>query len=378
MKPVDRIVLYECSINVEYKGTYTSGWKDPDTPIFFLEIRAGGVSGYGECVPVNELYPPGSVGHTGYDERKTLLELCQSLIGKDPLQLGRLIPDSLRRHETNNLMDAVDFALHDLVGKTYGIPVRALLGGIAKPFVWGMPVIYTADPEVMSDKAREWHKRYGFRYFKLKPNGNAEKDEATLRKVREKTSREVTVFADPNYALNTDADGVVTYLNHLAPHGLAMCEDPIDADFKTYAEIRRRSKVPLMIDHHARTDKDVFDMANTRAADAINIHANWAGGFQPALRRAHLAALGGISVMIGSTHYLGVGAAAYQILSSLMPGDMPCEQVNVEVYGGKGIVKNPFEIRDGKILIEDRPGIGVEPNFEELQSRCQRKHEICN
>ena len=38
MKRIDRIVLHECSIAVEYKGTYTSGWKDPDTPIFFLEM----------------------------------------------------------------------------------------------------------------------------------------------------------------------------------------------------------------------------------------------------------------------------------------------------------------------------------------------------
>lgn len=374
MKLIDRVVIYEGQVSPQYSGTYTTGWKDPDIPVLVVEIMAGGVSGFGECVAANLLYPPGNAGNTGYDERQILREICQSLVGKDPRALGRLIHNTFRKSEMNNVVDAVDFALHDLVGRKVGLPVRTLLGGIGKPFVWAMPVVYTADPETMSAKAREWHRQYGFRFFKIKPTGNVEQDEEILRKVREKTCSDVRIFADPNYGLKMTPEQVVDYVNRLSKFGLGMCEDPIDADFSVYAEMRKHVKVPIMIDVRARSLADVLAIVKTGAADAINIHGNWAGGFGPGLQRAVLAGAAGIKVMIGSTHYLGIGSAAYQLLASLVPGELPCEQVYVEVYGGQGIVADPFEISGGKILIPDRPGLGVEVDRDKLASTCKILH----
>lgn len=374
MKTIERVVLYECELTVEYEGTYTGGVTDPErVPMFVLEIQAEGVSGFGECIPVNVMYAPGRIDHPRYDERQALLELCAALLGKDPFGLGRLIPAKFRPHEYHYLVDAADFALHDLVGKKCGVPARALLGGIAKPFVWGMPVVYTADPEIMSAKAREWHRQYGFRYFKLKPNGNAEQDEETLRKIREKTAPDVSIFEDPNFALAMTPDEVVAYLNRLADSGLRMCEDPLDVGLDVYAGMRRRCRVPLMIDYRSKSEEDILRIVNAKAADAINIHADWAGGFQPGLRRANLAALGGMGVMIGSNLHLDIATAAYQILASIVPGDLPCEQLPLEVYGGTGIVKNTFEIREGKIFIPDRPGLGVAVDCERLAAATLRK-----
>lgn len=152
--------------------------------------------------------------------------------------------------------------------------------------------------------------------------------------------------------------------------------DPTPAMLRDFLDCIREGRSAAVIP--AQSARQTLAIANAGVADAINIHANWAGGFPPALHRARIAALGGMGVMIGSTHYLGIGAAAYQFLSPLMPGDLPCEQVNVEIYGGKGIVNNPFLIREGRIHIEDRPGIGIEPNLEALHSRCHQKHEIAN
>ena len=42
------------------------------------------------------MHPLPLVGEINYDEPQTLIDICQSLIGKDPLALGRLIPESIR------------------------------------------------------------------------------------------------------------------------------------------------------------------------------------------------------------------------------------------------------------------------------------------
>jgi L-alanine-DL-glutamate epimerase-like enolase superfamily enzyme len=122
--------------------------------------------------------------------------------------------------------------------------------------------------------------------------------------------------------------------------------------------------------------EQVADILKAGAADAINIHANQAGGFQQGLRRAHFAWTAGVQSMVGSTLYLGTGTAAYNILSSLLPGTLPCEQLEIEVYGGKSAVRNRFPIRDEKIIIEDRPGIGVDLDMSVIEQRCRKMHEL--
>jgi L-alanine-DL-glutamate epimerase-like enolase superfamily enzyme len=377
MHEIDTVRLYECTVSVEYEGKYTGGAADPkDVPLYFVEIRSGRYAGYGECLPCNLWFIPGQSAEMNYDELEALLGICQALLGKDPLGLGNLIPDSIRRHDTNNIVDAADFALHDLVGKIYGIPLRGMLGGSQKPFVWALPVIYRDEPEAMAAKASEWHRQYGFRYFKLKPVGDTDADEETINKIREKTAADVKIFEDPNLGLRMTGDELVVYLNRLAASGLALCEDPIDADLQTYADVRRRSRVPIMIDFRSRTVKQVAAILKAGAADAINIHANQAGGFQQGLQRAHFAWTAGVQSMVGSTLYLGTGTAAYNILSSLLPGNLPCEQLEIEVYGGTSAVRNRFPIRDGKIFIEDRPGIGVELDMSVIEQRCRKVHEL--
>jgi len=122
--------------------------------------------------------------------------------------------------------------------------------------------------------------------------------------------------------------------------------------------------------------EQVRAILRAEAADAINIHANQAGGFQQGLRRAHLAWTSGVKSMVGSTLYLGTGTAAYNLLSSLLPGDLPCEQLEIEVYGGQSAARNRFPIRDGQIFMQDRPGIGVDVDMSVIEKRCQKVHEL--
>jgi len=372
---IRRINVRECHRQSEYRGVYTDGSKDPEFMVWlFVSISDGRETGCGECVPTSLYYEPGHIGRSNIEEWTVLGELAAGLIGRDARRLGRLLPEDPENDDANSIKDALDFALFDLVGRRLGVPVASLLGGMSRPSVDLIPVIHVDTPDGMARCAAEQRKKHGYRFFKLKPIGEPEADVETLTKMRERMGPEVRYFMDANYALKIQApDAVADYINRLHALGLEAYEDPIRAGLATYRYLCERTQAKIMIDEKARTPKAVLDILRERAARMINIHANWAGGFWPALRKAQLAAIAGIETMIGSTWYLGPGAAAYQTLSSVLPMAAPCEQLFQEVLEDTTAVKDAYEVRDGKSFIPDRPGLGVTPDMEAIDRLTVRQ-----
>lgn len=372
---IEKIILRRCEMKIANPGTYTTGDKDPDVfPILIGEVSNGEQSGFGECVPTSILYEEGHIGRSGIDEWGILRKLSQDLIGKDCRILSNWIPVELKdAHDANGIVDVLDFGIHDLVGRIYDIPVSVLLGGGRKQ-VRKSDVVHVKSPEDMAEQVARTFKEERIRYYKLKPIGAFEEDRETLVKIREKTGGKVHVFSDPNYALKVNGpDEAIAYLKEMGKHGLEVCEDPIKADFEVYKHIKDNSPVKLMLDDPVRTFDEVFEVVKIRCADQINIHANWSGGFQAGIRKANVAALAGIGTMVGSTRYVGIGCAAYQILSSVLPIDVPCEQSGPTQYS---VVKEPFEMVDGNYIIPDKPGLGVEVDLEKLESVTVETVEI--
>lgn len=367
---IRQITLRHCETAALYRGQYTTGQQDPERHVWLVaEISDGTTSGYGECVPTSLYYPPGHQGRVELDEWAEIQRLASTMIGQDARQLGRLIPEDLNSRDANSIKDVLDFALHDLVGKVLGVPAGMLLGGIGRRKVPSILVIHTKSPEDMAEEANEEHRRFGIRYFKLKPIGNLEGDEATVRLMHEKMGDAIEIYADANYALQiSDPDEIVKYLNTLHRYGLTVYEDPIEADLDTYRYINDRTPVRLMIDAEARTPEAVMAIIQKKAASQINIHANWSAGFWPGLRKAQLAALGGMPTMVGSTYYLGPGSAAYQILSAALPLVAPCEQQFMGTRGSDYSIVEPFELKGGDYHLPDKPGLGIEIDTEKLAS----------
>lgn len=378
---IQRIVLRHCYVQPRWVMQYSTGWTDPtDVPIFLVEIADDRTSGFGEFLPTSVMYAgtgePSAGTESALDEWQTLRSTCEGLIGKDARLLRSLIPNHLERREANSIVDGIDFALHDLVGKNAGLPVWALLGGMRQPWVEGMPVVHTDSVTGMVERALDYHRMGGYRLFKLKPIGNAEQDCEVMQKIREKLGGDIRFFVDPNCSLKTDAAGVVEYILKLADRGLDTIEDPIDCDWQTYRWIQDRIPVRLMIDGKARTPQAVLEIIAARCARAINIHANWASGFAPAIQKSTLAALGGLDTLIGSTYYLGFGVAAYQTLSAVIPSRHICEQVNISDDIKRIGVKKEYQTRDGRIHISREPGLGVEPDWSAIDDMTRRVETI--
>lgn len=372
------VEVRECRRPTGQRGRYTTGELDPAEDIlFFVGISDGRQTGYGECVPTSLYYPPGHIGRSDIDEWAVLLEMARELPGRDARGLGCLVRDDFENDDANSIRDTLDFALHDLVGRCLGVPVGVLLGGLRRREVVAIPVIHTGTPAEMAAKAAGLYRKWGIRYFKLKPIGEREADIETLTLMRRETGPEVRYYMDANYGLKiSDPDEIISYMDELHELGLVTYEDPVRADFDTLRYIRERTRVRIMIDELARTPAAILDILRARCADEINIHANWAGGFQPALAKARLAWLGGMPCMIGSTGYLGPGAAAYITLSSVLPAEGLCEETFSETWGRRSLVAEPYEMKDGRWVIPDRPGLGVEPDMEAVEAITARKEII--
>lgn len=67
--------------------------------------------------------------------------LSQWLIGKDPMQVGRLWQEMYRSayfeggRVVTAAISAIDIALHDIIGRKLGVPVYQLLGGKQRDYV---------------------------------------------------------------------------------------------------------------------------------------------------------------------------------------------------------------------------------------------------
>jgi len=100
--------------------------------IFVLVRTNEGITGYGECSPMNVRVIPSMLKDS----------LVPIVIGKNPLDIGRLWDEMFHRTYKLGVMGAqpeaisgIDIALWDILGKVSGLPIWQLLGGKRKDTV---------------------------------------------------------------------------------------------------------------------------------------------------------------------------------------------------------------------------------------------------
>lgn len=381
---IEKCVAYRCEARARRTLAYSTGVVEkPVMEIFVVEVISGGISGFGEFWPTSANYAPGLAGRSALGEWQELVATCAHLIGKDALQLRRLIPAGYDELEdANGLVDALDFALHDLVGRACSLPVWALLGGLRRREVPVMPVIHTDDDDAMVRRAMEWQERWGIRYFKLKPHAEFDADVRLLRTFSQRLRPGTRFLLDANFAYRSVEEAVKT-LAEVGRYGVFLAEDPIETDYATLRErvrpVLNRAGVKLMLDCQARTTRNVFDIAAAACADAINFHANWHSGFASTLGRAAIVQAAGMENFIGSSIYMGIADAANIVLASVCPALICCEQVrgtDFYISESDSVVDDFFPLREGLYRISDAPGLGVEVNRARLERLTVLREEV--
>ncbi len=240
---------------------------------------------------------------------------------------------------------AVDIALHDLVGKRQGLPIRELLG-ITAPIP---PTDFTLgidEPAVVAERAR---RASDFPALKIKVGGPS--DLATLEAVRAVYDGPIRVDANTAWT----PEGAVALLPELVRLGVELIEQPFPARrLDQLRALQERSSLPLVADESAVFVEDLDALVGV--VDGINVKLAKCGGIGPARRMLERANALGFRTFIGCMEETSIGIAASAAVAPL------AEWLDLE--GCLLLADDPvsgLELASGKRWqLADRPGLGVD------------------
>jgi L-Ala-D/L-Glu epimerase len=309
------------------------------TPDMLTEIHYGGVTGYGEAsMPP---YLGESVETATAFLKKVDLSQFESpfLIEDIVAYLDSLAPGNYAAKAS------VDIALHDVVGKLMNQPWYR---------IWGLNPESTPNisftigidkPEVVRQKVRE-----AAPYKILKVKLGQDNDKEMIKTVRSETDKPVCVDVNQGW---TDRNKALEMAKWLDDQGVVFVEQPMPKTASDdIAWLTKNSPLPIIADEAFQTISDFTKIQGVYSG--INIKLMKCGGMNAAYKMVSIARALGMKVMIGCMTETSCGVTAAAQLSPLVDwADLDGNLlIDNDVY--KGLL-----IRNGKIELPDRPGIGI-------------------
>jgi L-alanine-DL-glutamate epimerase-like enolase superfamily enzyme len=265
---------------------------------------------------------------------------------------------------------ALEMACWDVLGKAAGKPVYELLGGACRPLAIRSRFSMGAyDVPRARARAAELVEQ-GFDTVKVKVGGRPEDDIARVRAVREVIGPERKLVIDAN--CGWDAQTAIRCVRELRDCNLALVEQPTpDGDYASLARVRRECGVPVMADDMCFNLVHAQELIRNDACDLISVYPGKNGGIRKAREIALVAERHGVGCTIGSNLEFDVATAAMGHLIVATP-NMQVEQWPGDIHGPAyydvRIVKEPLRIEGPVTTINDRPGLGVEVDWQLVRS----------
>jgi glucarate dehydratase len=293
---------------------------------------------------------------------------------------------------------AIEIACLDLIGKAVSKPVCDVIGGRVRDQVsFSAYLFYKHGPfsgpedeygEVLDAQScvrecKQMIAKYGFREIKLK-GGVLDPDVEilTLRVLRDTFGPSYPLRIDPNCAWSVETSvRVGRELKNELSHG-GYLEDPC-ATLEGMAEVRRRL---LTEDNHTPQASNVAvtsfaDVPRAKELDAVQIvlsDPHYWGGMRNVQYLSHLTSVLGMGLSMHSNSHLGVSLMAMTHVAAACPNltyacdtHYPWQTAEDEVVLGGRI---PFV--DGAVRISDRPGLGVDLDYDQVARGRERYARI--
>jgi muconate cycloisomerase len=264
---------------------------------------------------------------------------------------------------------AIDVALHDAVGKIYGVPVYQLLGGKVREGTALAHSIGLMDADSAAREAAEVVAE-GITTIKVKIGVEAERDIAVVAAVRQAIGSAGKIRVDANQGYRTWREAV-RVINAMEKYDLVYAEQPVEG-LRAMAEVGKRINVPVMADESSWTAQDVLEILRLDAAQMLSVYYTKPGGLAPSKRLLAVAGAAALPCDINGSAEMGIGVAAdlHLAVSSpeiSLPGTIPvtstAEHVVTKVAGHKyldDLIKMPFRYDKGVLYAPDGPGLGIE------------------
>src|SRR5215470_6149539 len=297
-----------------------------------------GISGWGEMAPLGGFYDPAFPGGA----RAAFGELAACLVGEDPTQLV-----------------AVDLACWDLLGKKADRPLAELLGGRFGSQVDLYRSVSQGAPEKMAARAVAYVKE-GYRRIQVKVGLDPDEDIARIEAVRAAVGGEIVLFADANCGWSThQARRFLRATRHLDYYFEQPC-----ASYAECKALRGDCDRPLVLDETIDGLPALLQAHADGVVDAITIKIARVGGVTRAKLIRDVAVDLGIAVTVEDTGGAEIDTAAMIHLSLSTPEALRLHTCDFNNWVTRPNARGVPPSVDGKIGMNNEPGLGVEPLVE--------------
>lgn len=271
--------------------------------------------------------------------------------------------------EFSSAVSAIEIALWDLLGKSLGQPVHALLGGALTDKIpvyanaWDNPVQSAQAVAARCGKMRA----EGYDAVKIYPLRRATltEAEACVRLTREAIGPDADLMldfavpADPNVAIKA-----ARLFERYAPYWI---EEPLAGDsYDALSEFRKRFSTRVTTGERQSSLHHCRDALKMRSADVLNPDIAGAGGIIRMLEIGSMADAHGVQISPHNWNSTTVGFLAMLHVCAVMPNAKYAELFYDYLELGAKFADCDFEISDGRASLPQRPGLGVEMHETKL------------
>jgi len=362
---IDHIAAIPITLEGVSFATSYGGFNQYPTVIIKLKDEEG-VVGWGEASPGL----PSEVGESQATISHAVAEhLAPALIGSDPVEIDRLhyrMDKALAGHVIAKA--GIDLAVHDLLGKRFGVPTASMLGGMyRRTFRTSGAIGVKSADEMEADAKRS--AAAGYLAMKVKLPSREVEDPATaghekIGRIREVMGPDVLLIVDVNQGWRTVAQAMRA-IDALREFNVYI-EQPIAAhDVVGMAFLTRHAGVPIIADEAVFTVEGALEVIRHNAAHIFNIKTTrGSGGLWKARRIIELAEAAGIFIQVDDAPETRVATTASAHLAATVRDDFyfiysggpACSFLEQDIVAEGGV-----EIaEDGTCTLPDGPGLGLD------------------
>ncbi|MDV2582138.1 o-succinylbenzoate synthase [Alkalibacillus haloalkaliphilus] len=335
-----------------------------DTLIIEAHDQSGHV-GYGECVAFADPFYTPETTTTAWDMLRYFL---LPVLKKSEIEHPNQVHEALSGVQGHQMAKAgIETALWDLYAKQQKKSLKELIGGQYDEVESGVVLSLTDD---LKEQAKEFTKK-GYKRFKLKVQKGKERE--TIEKAKQFIG-DVPIMFDGNGGYGPED---MLHLKNLDDLNLHMIEQPFrQDDFYYHHQLKKDLNTLICLDETVKSEHDAFQAIELDAAGCINVKLGRVGGYQVALNIHNYAKVADMPLWCGGMLETGIGRAHNIILASLEQFKLPGDLSESQRYWEEDIIEKPFKVKDGKVKVPTKPGIGVKVHEKRLNERTVRQFEF--
>ncbi|HEX2540155.1 MAG TPA: enolase C-terminal domain-like protein [Caldimonas sp.] len=247
-------------------------------------------------------------------------------------------------------VSGLDMAAWDAMAQAAGLPLAVYLGGSLGPVpAYNSNGLWLLPPDRLAAEAAALVAEGGFTALKMRLGRDRLGDDlAAIAAVREGAGADVKLMCDFNQGLSLGE--ALARCHALDDAGLTWFEEPIAYDnILGCAQLARELKTPLQLGENFYGPRQLYGALQAGAGDLVMPDMMRIGGVSGWLRSAAIAGAAGIPM---STHlYPEVAAHVMRVTET-------AHWLEWQDWADP-ILAEPFEVRDGQLLVPDRPGQGI-------------------